>query len=262
MLKTLLPSFQGGDQPKYTSPLLLPLIAAAEKGLDLRPVVQSITVNLGFDSFMYGISTSLRPNQETRNFVFTTLPVEWVLQYDQAAYLEIDPRFLSVLETRLPYIWDRASERGKNPRTDSFLDDAAAFGISSGLSFSFYDGRPAFVLIALNSTIPVVDDVRQGLIARNLPDIMMFGHFFHELFMKSVILRNIAPTSTGAPLSPRERECLNLAARGLTSDDIAEKLEISPRTVQFHFDGIRSKLNAANRGEAIAVAIKAGLIAA
>jgi len=262
MLKTLLPSFQGGDQPKYTSPLLLPLIAAAEKGLDLRPVVQSITVNLGFDSFMYGISTSLRPNQETRNFVFTTLPVEWVLQYDQAAYLEIDPRFLSVLDTRLPYIWDRASERGKNPRTDSFLDDAAAFGISSGLSFSFYDGRPAFVLIALNSTIPVVDDVRQGLIARNLPDIMMFGHFFHELFMKSVILRNIAPTSTGAPLSPRERECLNLAARGLTSDDIAEKLEISPRTVQFHFDGIRSKLNAANRGEAIAVAIKAGLIAA
>ena len=67
MLKTLLPSFQRGDQPKYTPPLLVPLIAAAEKGLDLRPVVQSITVNLGFDSFMYGISTSLRPNQETRN---------------------------------------------------------------------------------------------------------------------------------------------------------------------------------------------------
>lgn len=178
MLQTLLPSFQRGDQPKYTPPLLVPLIAAAEKGLDLRPVVQSITVNLGFDSFMYGISTSLRPNQETRNFVFTTLPVEWVLHYDQAAYLEVDPRFLSVLATRLPYIWDHASEKGKNPRTDLFLHDAAAFGISSGMSFSFYDGRPAFVLIALNSAIPVVDDVRQGLIARNLPDIMVFGHFF------------------------------------------------------------------------------------
>ncbi len=262
MLKPLLPSFQGRDQSKYTPPLLVPLIAAAEKGLDLRPVVQSITVNLGFDSFMYGVSTSLRPNHETRNFVFTTLPIEWVMHYDQASYLEVDPRFLCVLETRLPYIWDHVSERGKNPRTDSFLDDAAAFGICSGMSFSFYDGRPAFVLIALNSAIPVVDDVRQGLLARNLPDIMVFGHFFHELFMQSVIHRNIPPTSTGAPLSPRERECLNLAARGLTSDDIAARLEISPRTVQFHFDGIRSKLNAANRGEAIAVAIKAGLIAA
>lgn len=87
--------FSEEAQPKYTPPLLVPLIAAAEKGLDLRPVVQSIPVNLGFDSFMYGISTSLRPNQETRNFVFTTLPVERVLHYDQAAYLEIDRDFLA-----------------------------------------------------------------------------------------------------------------------------------------------------------------------
>ena len=95
MLQTLLPSFQRGAQPKYTPPLLVPLIAAAEKGLDLRPVVQSITVNLGFDSFMYGISTSLRPNQETRNFVFTTLPVEWVLHYDQAAHWKLTRDFLA-----------------------------------------------------------------------------------------------------------------------------------------------------------------------
>ncbi|TMH10837.1 MAG: helix-turn-helix transcriptional regulator, partial [Betaproteobacteria bacterium] len=58
----------------------------------------------------------------------------------------------------------------------------------------------------------------------------------------------------------RERECLTLASRGLTSEDIAARLEISPRTVEFHFAGIRSKLAAANRQEAIAKAMAAGLI--
>ena len=41
---------------------------------------------------------------------------------------------------------------------------------------------------------------------------------------------------------------------------MAYKLGISERTVQFHFDGIRSKLGAANRQEAIAKAIAAGII--
>jgi DNA-binding CsgD family transcriptional regulator len=56
----------------------------------------------------------------------------------------------------------------------------------------------------------------------------------------------------GASLSGRERECPTLASHGLTSDDIAGRLEISSRTVEFHFAGIRSKLAAANRQEAIA----------
>jgi LuxR family quorum-sensing system transcriptional regulator SolR len=41
---------------------------------------------------------------------------------------------------------------------------------------------------------------------------------------------------------------------------MAHKLGISERTVQFHFDGIRSKLGAANRQEAVAKAISAGII--
>jgi DNA-binding NarL/FixJ family response regulator len=53
-----------------------------------------------------------------------------------------------------------------------------------------------------------------------------------------------------------------MAARGLTGEDIAVKLGISPRTVQNHFDSIRSKLGAANRQEAIFRATQLGLLAA
>jgi LuxR family transcriptional regulator len=126
----------------------------------------------------------------------------------------------------------------------------------------FHGPHDSHVLVALNSAIPRNDDFRLQAITRNLPDILMFGHYFHEIFMRSVIAIGKAPRAAGAPLSKRERECLGLAAHGLTTDDIALKLTISARTVQFHFDSIRSKLGAANRQEAIALAVQTGIVRA
>jgi two-component system response regulator FixJ len=47
-------------------------------------------------------------------------------------------------------------------------------------------------------------------------------------------------------LSPREREVLELAARGLTSREIAAELGISPRTVEVHRASVMHKTGAAN----------------
>ena len=64
----------------------------------------------------------------------------------------------------------------------------------------------------------------------------------------------------GSPLSPRERQCLHLAARGMVSPDIGHKLNITERTVNFHFSNIISKLGVLNRHEAIAMGVAHGLI--
>jgi two-component system response regulator DesR len=63
-----------------------------------------------------------------------------------------------------------------------------------------------------------------------------------------------------APLSPCEQECLLLCSGGQTSSDIAIKLGIAERTVHFHFSIIMSKLGAANRHEAVAIAVTTGAI--
>ena len=78
--------------------------------------------------------------------------------------------------------------------------------------------------------------------------------------MRGVVQQGVAPKSEGTPLTPREKQCLLFAARGLTSGDIATRLEIAERTVEFHFAGIRSKLAAANRQETTAKAMTAGVI--
>jgi DNA-binding CsgD family transcriptional regulator len=61
-------------------------------------------------------------------------------------------------------------------------------------------------------------------------------------------------------LSPRELECLHMAAHGLTSLDIGDKLGVAGRTVHFHFHNVIAKLGVLNRQEAIARAITCGLI--
>ena len=76
---------------------------------------------------------------------------------------------------------------------------------------------------------------------------MLLGIYFHEIFMSGLARQGVAPRSEGAPLTPREHQCLMHAARGLTSADIGLKLDIAERTVEFHFAGIRSKLSAVNR---------------
>jgi two-component system response regulator NreC len=61
-------------------------------------------------------------------------------------------------------------------------------------------------------------------------------------------------------LTPREREVLQLIAEGLSNQEIAERLVISPKTVQRHRENIMAKLNLHNRIELVKYAIRKGLI--
>ena len=56
-------------------------------------------------------------------------------------------------------------------------------------------------------------------------------------------------------LSPREREVLGLLARGLTGEQIAGRLVLSPETVRTHIRNAREKLGASTRVEAVTMAL-------
>jgi DNA-binding NarL/FixJ family response regulator len=61
-------------------------------------------------------------------------------------------------------------------------------------------------------------------------------------------------------LSAREREVLHLVARGETSTEVAEKLCISPRTVEVHRAHVLQKLGLKNRTELIHYAVRRGIL--
>jgi DNA-binding CsgD family transcriptional regulator len=209
---------------------------------------------------MSGVTLSLQPGGETLSYVFTTMPAAWVATYDQRSYIEIDPRIQTLLHTMLPIIWDQDTFRGQSAKVDEFLDEGLRYGLGSGIAVSFVDKERHAAVCALNSSTTTISARRRAQICERVSDILLFAHYFHELFIAGVVRAGTPPRSRGAPLSPRERECITLAAHGLTSDDIGQRLGIVERTVQFHFDSIRSKLAAATRQEAIAKAVQAGIV--
>jgi len=62
------------------------------------------------------------------------------------------------------------------------------------------------------------------------------------------------------PLTAREVEVLQLLAEGLPNKSIAARLGISDQTVKFHVASICGKLGAANRTQAVRLAVRRGLI--
>ncbi len=63
-----------------------------------------------------------------------------------------------------------------------------------------------------------------------------------------------------SPLSPREGEVLQLAARGLSTPDIARELVISQSTVKTHFEKLYYRLGVRDRAAAVAEGFRRGLI--
>lgn len=69
-----------------------------------------------------------------------------------------------------------------------------------------------------------------------------------------------AESALGGDLTPREREVLALMAQGLTNPQIAERLVVSRATAKAHVSNVLSKLGAANRAEAVALAMQRKLV--
>jgi DNA-binding NarL/FixJ family response regulator len=67
-------------------------------------------------------------------------------------------------------------------------------------------------------------------------------------------------TQTQRVLSKREREIMDLLAQGLTGEQVAERLFLSPETIKTHIRNAMSKLEANTRVHAIAIALRDGFI--
>jgi DNA-binding NarL/FixJ family response regulator len=68
----------------------------------------------------------------------------------------------------------------------------------------------------------------------------------------------VLPALTG--LTEREREILVLVAHGLSNDDIAERLYLSPLTAKTHVNRAMTKLNVRDRAQLVVLAYRSGLV--
>ena len=81
----------------------------------------------------------------------------------------------------------------------------------------------------------------------------------HQVFPRR-ITEQLSSDRMTAGLSSRERQVLELVAKGLTNKEIANTLQISQFTVRNHLNHITEKLDVSDRTEAIFIAIQTGII--
>ena len=216
-----------------------------------RESLAALATSFGFDGLSYIV---LGPSSAQPRVVehWTSCGTAWTARYAARGYHLVDPRVTLTRHRSLPLTWD-ASIGEREPRACEFLYDAARHDVRGGIAWSSYDARFGRAVVAWDSkqscTMPV--GLRLGTIA-------LLAGIVHETLAAHCI--TAAPRHANTTLTERERECLALVARGMTSADVGVKLGITARTANFHIGNIMAKLGAVSRGEAIARAVAANLV--
>lgn len=105
---------------------------------------------------------------------------------------------------------------------------------------------------------PVAFDAALDLLSRDGPRFeARLARAYASSFMRPK--RSGQPTAPELNLTPREREILSLLIDGLTNKEIAQRLTVSPRTVETHVERVLGKLEVGSRSRAIAKAIRLGV---
>ena len=87
------------------------------------------------------------------------------------------------------------------------------------------------------------------------------GHAYVQSDLTNTLLRTISGRNHAAvALSPREVEVLSLVSQGLENKQVATELGISEATVKTHLKGIFARLDCSSRAEAVATALRLGII--
>lgn len=86
------------------------------------------------------------------------------------------------------------------------------------------------------------------------------GNYFSQEIMQKMAMRlNRKQTNRYNELTQRELEILTMVCNGLINNDIADKLYISPKTVEVHKSNIFKKTGVKNTAQLVVFAIKKGL---
>ncbi|MBB4173068.1 helix-turn-helix transcriptional regulator [Sulfitobacter noctilucicola] len=182
---------------------------------------------------------------------------EWLGRYEEAGYSAIDPFVHSLLAGEPEVMVDCGTLDPSDPAY-RLNHDLKAYGYGSLFATAWSsptnDARAMIVYCASDRLADV--EIRIGLDRLRIIHAIFASHMSVPGDLSKKGFLNVGT----APLTPRERDILSLLARGLRNDQIAFKAQIAEVTVRKHLTVIRSKLQASTREQAIAIAVKQGLI--
>ncbi len=177
-------------------------------------------------------------------------PSGWISRYFEKSYFDVDPVIARLRSDLTSFTWDEAPIRSDTSSdVRQMMGEATEFGISTGF---------AIPLITLEGEIASVSlaGERQELPPRAKGMLTLLSTY---ALGRAMQLRT-NKTGVYRQLTTRETEAMRWAADGKTEWEISVIMSISEHTAAKHLNNARAKLGAANRVQAIANAIRWGII--
>lgn len=217
---------------------------------DVFHLLQKEASNLGMKHFSWGIRMPF-PLPDGRFVAISDYPQEWWTTYSERGYFAIDPTLLKGMTYGLPMWWDDPSLQ----TSTEFWEEARGHGLREGVAQSVWGANSCGSMLSFSRD---ADHVTPAERAEIVSKIIFQAQLTHAR-MTEIILPTALPETT-VVLSRREDEVLKLAASGMTSQKIADRLRLSKVTADFHLVSVINKLGVANRTEAAVKAVVLGLV--
>lgn len=164
-----------------------------------------------------------------------------------------DPALSEIIRSLLPFVWSAKDDLSLPDLQRAWLSIERVRGVEAGVVIPVqdYQSGPAYISLFGRSKSKAVATIEQ-----RRHEMVTLAIKFHIRAKQLMTARSRPP----GLLSDREISCLRYAAAGATLAEGASSIGISVRTVETHLAHATHKLGAANRINAIAIAIGAGLI--
>lgn len=207
---------------------------------------------LGFEYIAYLIAV-VDANTGWRYVMTSNYPQAWQQRYLRRGYHGIDPLIQHARATDSPLVWSR--ELFATESLSALARDTLAIGLNHGWVQPLHDASGGFGMLTLaRRGGPLGTDE----IKSKLPMMQWLARVVHQRLFGE--FQSWQRNESINCLTERELTCLRLAAEGSTAAEISVITGVGERTVNFHMANAISKLGAANKTHAVALAIRLGLL--
>ncbi|QWL63907.1 LuxR family transcriptional regulator [Aeromonas jandaei] len=217
-------------------------------------LLRQICELMGFDYFRLGfISPSSIQRPDVR--IFNGCPAEWVQYYNEQALYTVDPVVKKGMAQSTPLLWANLITECCDLQDSAGLEVmllAQEAGLRDGITIPWHGANGHIGLFSLITSEPRTE--HQWLTA------IPFLSWLATHIFEAVARVCIAAMPPREMLTTRELEVCQWAAEGKQVSDIAQILDIKPRTVTFHLERIAEKLGASSKNQAISWALKQGVV--
>ncbi|OOG62059.1 hypothetical protein B0E46_13795 [Rhodanobacter sp. B04] len=226
------------------------LTSSAGSSAEVLRELAVIVGDLGFEYCSYVLRVPFPLSRPSVTWA-STYPAHWLDHYFANNYLEIDPLIQRTSQDVSPVVWKDDLFESQ----PAFWEEARAHGIRHGWALATHGKHMTTGMLSLARSHQTVT---ASELAETEMQLVWLSHVIHGLIGAAEIQRLVPERD--CELTARECEVLRWSAAGKTADAIGRILGISERTVTFHIASSLTKLNVANKTQAVAKALLLGIL--